>query len=562
MSKKKPSTTKKPVTSKPLPPRPLPLKVKIEPWGPTPEAIAAAVSWISAHASVKAALGKARFRLLNVQLIDEPVEAKAARMSEPPSRIQATFYDYTNQRAIKAITTIANRRSVDITESAEQPLPSNEEYAEAVSALSAHADLGSHIREGRLQPYASMPPLLLEELPDGRFKRTLAVGLLPASPEVKHEIVGFDLADRAVIRFGSRAPGTAQAHNPICGIPWGNLGDPNRTVSNAPGQALVTISQGQTVLWKFVVLRPAATAGPGLSTNGTGVELRFVDYRGKRLLYRGHVPILNVKYKGDACGPYRDWQHTEGKFDAQGADPVPGFRLCNAPPKTILDSGSDQGNFNGVAVFASGTQVTLVSEMEAGWYRYISEWHFHADGTLQPRFGFSAAQNSCVCNIHYHHVYWRLDFDIKTPGNNLVREFNNPCLPGFCPSNWHDKLFEIKRYRDPARKRRWRVENTTSGDAYDIIPGATDGSSITMPDSPFGRGDFWVLRYRATEIDDGVVAIGPPYEAGIDTWVNGESTKNQDVVVWYGAHFTHDISQEPPGTFGERVGPDLAPVKW
>jgi hypothetical protein len=329
-----------------------------------------------------------------------------------------------------------------------------------------------------------------------------------------------------------------------------------------PGQALVTISQGNTVLWRFVVLRPAATAGPGLSTNGTGIELRFVDYRGKRLLYRAHVPILNVRYKGDACGPYRDWQHTEGKFDAQGADVVPGFRLCNAPPMTILDSGSDQGNFNGVAVFASGNQVTLVSEMEAGWYRYISEWHFHANGTLQPRFGFSAAQNSCVCNVHYHHVYWRLDFDIKTPGNNLVREFNDPCLPGFCPSNWHDKLFEIKRFRDPARKRRWRVLNTASGEAYDIVPGATDGSAITMPDSPFGRGDLWVLRYRSTEIDDGVVAIGPPFEAGIDTWVNGESTKNQDVVIWYGAHFVHDVSQEPPGVFGERVGPDLKLVKW
>jgi len=28
----------------------------------------------------------------------------------------------------------------------------------------------------------------------------------------------------------------------------------------------------------------------------------------------------------------------------------------------------------------------LVSEMSAGWYRYVSEWRFHADGTIQPRF--------------------------------------------------------------------------------------------------------------------------------------------------------------------------------
>jgi hypothetical protein len=34
------------------------------------------------------------------------------------------------------------------------------------------------------------------------------------------------------------------------------------------------------------------------------VELRYVDYKGKRVLYRAHVPILNVKYDGNACGPY------------------------------------------------------------------------------------------------------------------------------------------------------------------------------------------------------------------------------------------------------------------
>ena len=73
---------------------------------------------------------------------------------------------------------------------------------------------------------------------------------------------------------------------------------------------------------------------------------------------------------------------------------------------------------------------------------------------------------------------------------------------------------------------------------------------------------MWFLRYHGSEIDDGVVAIGPPYEAGIDGFVNGESIVNQDVVVWYGAHFTHDIATEPPGTFGEIVGPILKPVNW
>jgi hypothetical protein len=61
-------------------------------------------------------------------------------------------------------------------------------------------------------------------------------------------------------------------------------------------------------LWRFLAVRPVVSSG----TNGSGVELRFVSFCGKRVLYRVHVPILNVKYDSDACGPYRDWQNEEG----------------------------------------------------------------------------------------------------------------------------------------------------------------------------------------------------------------------------------------------------------
>jgi hypothetical protein len=68
----------------------------------------------------------------------------------------------------------------------------------------------------------------------------------------------------------------------------------------------------------------------------------------------------------------------------------------------------------------------VVSEMEAGWYRYVSEWRLHVNGTIAARFGFSAVSSSCVCIRHHHHAYWRLDFDIETAGNNRVMEFNDP----------------------------------------------------------------------------------------------------------------------------------------
>lgn len=532
------------------------LALKITSFGITPERANSLAQTVGKHRAVQQFLRGTRHRLLTFELLDAPEGEKKEARVRPQNRFRATFFDYTNNRTIFAVGSVAKRGVLSVSESNLQPRPTQEEFDEAVRIVMDDRELGKALSSQQLRPYRPMPPLIGEEQEDGTIERVIAVGLLPAEGGKGHEIVGVNLIRSELVRFEKtqrgRAPLTSAAHNPICGLP--DAGQP--TASATPGQVWVTIWQGGTVLWKFLAVRPAASSG----TNGSGVELRFVDYRGKRVLYRAHVPILNVKYDGNACGPYRDWQNQEGMLQASGSDPAPGFRLCSAPATTILDTGSDAGNFLGVAIFVQGQEVVLVSEMEAGWYRYVSEWRFGTDGTIRPRFGFSAVQSSCVCTTHHHHAYWRLDFDLRTAGNNLVREFNDP--PLFGSSNWHDKNYEIRRPRDPSRKRKWRIENKATGEAYDIIPGHDDGISTASPDSPFGRGDVWIVRYHGGEIDDGVIAVGPPYEADIDKFKNGESINGQDVVVWYGAHFTHDVRAEPPGVHGHRVGPDLKLVKW
>jgi hypothetical protein len=531
------------------------LKLKLAPHGPDQSSIEALSRELLQHTSLRAHLQKTRTRLLSVELLESEAKIKTSRPLPPPDKFRATIYDYSNNRMIQATGGLTNRRRLEVEEFSRQPLPSPEEFEEAVKILTKEAGIGAALREEHLKPYRPMPPLIEAEQPDGRVERTIAVGLLPMNKEARHEIVGVNMIRQTVVRFENRAPENAAAHNPICGLP--DAGQATAGKGTA-GQVWVTVSQGGTVVWKFLVVRPAASSG----TNGSGVELRYVDYRGKRVLYRAHVPILNVKYDGDACGPYRDWQYQEGMIQANGTNVGSGFRLSSSPAQTILDTGSDTGNFLGTAIYVQGQEVVLVSEMEAGWYRYISQWRLHTNGTIRPRFGFSAVSSSCVCTTHHHHVYWRFDFDIRTIGNNIVREFNNPCLPGICPSNWHNKDFEIRRSRDYSRNRKWRVQNSVTGEAYDVIPGPDDGVATAAPDWPFGRGDVWILRYHGSEIDDGVVATGPPYEALLNAFINGESIKNRDVVIWYGAHFTHDVAAEPPGSHGHIVGPDLKPVNW
>ena len=525
---------------------------QVELAGPTPEEFSELGQAVMANEAVRKALGKARHRLLGIELLDDSSDKRTDERSAAPNGFRATVYDYNQDRALLVEGPLRDPRAASVTESATQPLPTQEEFGAAVDAVARDATLGPMLRESQVLPYAPMPPFAGESLLDGRTSRVVTVGLLPNQGRARHEIVGVRMFDGRVIRFPAGRPGNSRAELQNCGIP--NAGQ--QTVQSAAGRAWITVSLGGTTIWRFLAVRPAASSG----TNGSGIELRYLDYKGKRVLYRGHVPFLNVKYDGNACGPYRDWQNEEGMISAIGTDPAPGFRLCAAPATTILDSGDDAGNFLGTAIYVKGQEVVLVCEMQAGWYRYVSEWRLHTDGTIRPRFGFGAVTSSCVCNQHHHHVYWRLDFDLRTPGNNVVREFNDPPLVG--GSKWHDKKFEIRRDRDPGRHRKWRVENSETGEAYDIIPGHDDSVASAMPDAPFGRGDLWITRYRGSEIDDGVVAVGPPFEANIDQWVNGESIWKKDVVVWYAGHFTHDVTHEPPGVHGHIIGPDLKLVKW
>lgn len=545
------------------------LKIDIKPFGPSQETVTKISELVMQNKLVKKYLDGTRNRLLWFEFIDPDDEySKNHNENSPPNHFRITFYDYTNNRTIfvKGILEEHDKpKIVDIEESNLQPLPNNEEFQEALQIFNQNKKNIDSLTNEQIQIYPPMPPLLTIVLPDGTIQRTINLGLIVSNNDINrdsthehrlqlHEIIGINMIDQTIVRYENRAPSHSLARDSTCGLPYAD----QPTASGIAGQVWVTVKRGNTTIWKFLAVRPAASSG----TNGSGVELRYVDYRGKRVLYRAHVPILNVKYNQDACGPYRDWQNEEGMIKANGSDiGSSGFRLCSSPATTILDTGSDSGNFLGVAIYVKGQEVILVSEMEAGWYRYISEWRLHANGTITPRFGFTAVNtSSCVCNTHHHHAYWRFDFDIHTASNNRVREYNDPPLAG--SSKWHTIKYETKRFRDPSRKRKWRVEHIDRDKGYDIIPGSDDGIATSSPDWPFPRGDLWFLRYRGTEIDDGSIAVGPPYEAELDRFINGESLKGKDVVVWYSGHFTHDVSSEPAGSHGHVVGPKLVPVDW
>ena len=520
---------------------PQPLTIAVKPYDPPRLAIDAILDQVAR--SARRHVGDAHHRILSVRLV--PPERKTAREARATD-FHATVYDYTNARTLDLRGSLKGSGRVEVVESARQPGVSHEEWEAAVDVLRRSGEFRAALRDGGLKPYKAMPPHVPVDLPDGRRERWISVGLLPAKRGSGHEIVCVDLARRRIKRFDDGAPQTALAGSSTCGVPQ-DAGQAT-AAQGTPGQALVTVSRGNTVLWEFLAVRPAASSGYW----GSGVELRNVAYRGRSVLYQAHVPVLNVHYNADKCGPYRDWQWQEGMIQATGRDVAPGFRLCPNPAKTIMDTGSDTGNYLGVALYVEGEDCVLVCELEAGWYRYVSQWRLHADGTIRPRFGFAGTADSCICNVHHHHAYWRLDFDVGDV-TNVVREFNDPPLSG--AAKWTTLQYEAMQPRDPAHKRRWRVENR-EGRGYEIVPGVNDS---TAKPSWYGKGDVWAVRYRPKEIDDHPIS---GTAAEIDRFVDHQPLVNQDVVIWYGAHFTHDVRAHGAVDPDHIVGPDLVPHRW
>lgn len=538
-----------------------PVEIRVVPWGPTQTEVDAAKVRVEQSAAVKNALKGTKYRVMSFDYIETGDKSLPTQV---PTRFRVIFYDYTNDRTFVAEGDFAAKEEVVVRQEYFEPGVSNEEIEEAIRIIENDAKFSSLSRKDRLQIAPAMPPT---SFVNGERLVNISIKTMP---EGTNQIVGVGFKNRNIVLYENNAPPTSKAVPEACGIPSAGQ---STTSNGTAGQYQLTVSRGGIPLWEMLVVRPSASSGN--TSERSGIEVRDVKYREKSVLKRGNAPVLNVQYAANACGPYRDWQYQEGMFNAPAvgafSDPAPGIRIL-APGQiatTALETGNDFGNFRGVAVYMQiptddssefGEEVVLVSEMNAGWYRYIMEWRFGLDGTIRPRYGFGATNSSCVCATHYHHVYWRFDFDIVTPTNNIYQVETGAQETVFPITN------EVTRLRSFSPYRSFLIQNSTSEESYLLVPSLADRTT-----DAYGAGDVWFLSYKAaggvpTELDDPNTSTA----INLAPWLNNESLINQDSVIWYAGHFTHAdsgtaINPDRSGNIltGEYViGPNLQPVRW
>jgi hypothetical protein len=245
--------------------------------------------------------------------------------------------------------------------------------------------------------------------------------------------------------------------------------------------------------------------------------------------------------------------------------------VCDAPNGADIPLSS----FRGIAIEKLADRLILTSQLAAGWYRYLVKYTFHADGRIQPRFGFGAVSNNCVAfHNHRHHAYWRFDFDIDGANNDAIGTLADPLRTA---TGKRVALEEMRILPDAPTTAPYIVLDTLTRRGYQLVPGPENlaspvggnpswgGPTWNATTYPFDVADAFMLQYKesggvAAEIDDGVGFSSS--QCALTTnflnFINGEALNdNGDVVTWYrggGWHAAGDLN------VCAIVGPDLVPV--
>ncbi|MDX2176081.1 MAG: hypothetical protein SF028_06385 [Candidatus Sumerlaeia bacterium] len=409
---------------------------------------------------------------------------------------------------------------------------------------------GPMLESGEVFYHEAMPPITVTK--EGR--RLVNVCITGGENSITgvttyNEIAGVDVVTGEVVRYPENAPPTAIATRGSCG--------PNpASGSGTFTGAVVTVSwPAENPVWNFNVRRPSQTRSG--TPDGRGLELTHVRYQGRYVLAAAHMPVLNVEYNGDACGPYRDWLYQENHFRAPGTDLFPGsattgFRLASSPSQTICEDNNDTGTFQGVVFEDLGDELLIRSECSAGWYRYILEWRLGLNGRVNAVLGFSTTVNSCVCVIRRHHGYWRYEFAPDgTPNSTTDGLSTLAYLPG--DGKELPIATEQSRIRAAGEKGVVRMVSADQTISATITPGSRDLSAV---DDAYAVADYWFLARNDNEIED---AGSANTRINLAPYTNGESVGSaKRSVLWMHSGFLEDYQGVPPGgIYCTRIGPTL-----
>ena len=298
--------------------------------------------------------------------------------------------------------------------------------------------------------------------------------------------------------------------------------------------------------WEMCWVPPSQS----VASDGSGLELRDVHYKGILVAKRLHAPILFAEYRNSGTC-YRDWKDADARFVAsppvRNMLGVPTSFIATTSCDVSMDATASYGScpfagapgFNftaadcigspgGVAIEDMGDHVVLTTQYSAAWYQYTGRYVFWENGDIQPEFGFGNRDGTNNSLTHWHHNYWRFDFDIDGAGNNEIR------------ANGFPQSTEFTGLRSPnggpgGGPTYWAVVPTRGGFGYRIVSGADDYNPPNQSGRNLHSVDVIGSRFVNNEYADQASNNLGDCTMAAGNIANGASIVDTDVVFWYRA---------------------------
>lgn len=220
----------------------------------------------------------------------------------------------------------------------------------------------------------------------------------------------------------------------------------------------------------------------------------------------------------------------------------------------------------GAAEVLQGEQLEVFSDSQIGWYNYLNQWTFYDDGTIRPTLGATGSlsperirdpQYGWPTGVradrfspnHTHIAYWRLDFDVAGPENDVVQQFDFTGSGTAKLAMDKDRL-DRETSTTVTKMRWWRVVDSELENAdghrlsWEIVDNQTD--KYRGPDrEDWSHSDIYVTKNRSCErlVQHNRFGECP---SDVTDYVNNEALT--DPVVWVGVSFHHvprDEDQDP-----------------
>jgi hypothetical protein len=289
--------------------------------------------------------------------------------------------------------------------------------------------------------------------------------------------------------------------------------------------------------------------------DGSGLEIWFADFMGRRVMWRGSQPFAIVPYHRPIAGDPKppDYTYKDGIGAQWGGVAFTPLKK-NAPNTWAPPTWNAAVDTEAVEVDVEPTghfgpaHLRITAKFQCGWYQYVHSWEFDGDGNIHPRLAMGGQLNpNDTSKAHTHHMYFRVDLDIDGFSRDLFEEFEHVTHNDPGGDVWTLVNAQGKRMAAPEKARKWRVRDALSTSGL----GAFRGYEIEVPQlggrDSYSTGDVWVTVYRGDAVQQGGdVGVAAPTDDVLEkVYATGplDTVNGNDVVFWVAIHAHHEPRQ-------------------